>query len=151
MGGRMVWHVMAGVHPVVVHDRNPTAIRERGLTTIGAGIADSAPARYTWPRMTDGDIARGFGVELMITDLGMALEAAHEVGAALPGIALVKELYHLVPAAGHGGTGSQALVIGLDRTGPCAGEGPRRRSGVDPQRVQEQGKGSGWTRVQACS
>jgi 3-hydroxyisobutyrate dehydrogenase len=89
---------------------------ERVLETLGAGIAGSDLLRFMWPRIAAGDLAPGFRVEHLIKDLGLALDAAHDATVALPGTALVKELYHAVRAAGHAGAGTQALITALDRT-----------------------------------
>ncbi len=83
--------------------------------TLEAGIAGSDLMRYIWPRLAAGDLEPGFRVEHLIKDLGLALDAAHEATIALPGVALVKELYHEVLAAGYEGKGTQALLAALDR------------------------------------
>jgi 3-hydroxyisobutyrate dehydrogenase len=69
-----------------------------------------------WPRIASGDLEPGFRVEHLIKDLGIALDAAHDATVALPGTALVKELYHAVRAAGYAGKGTQALITALDRS-----------------------------------
>ena len=84
--------------------------------TLDAGIAGSPLMRYIWPRLATGDLEPGFRVEHVIKDLGLALDAAHEATIALPGVALMKELYHQVRAAGYAGKGTQALVAALDPT-----------------------------------
>ena len=89
---------------------------ETVLETLGTGIAGSNLMRYMWPRLAVGDLEPGFRVEHLIKDLGLALEAGHEALIALPGTALVKELYHAVRAAGGAGKGTQALILGLDRS-----------------------------------
>lgn len=90
--------------------------RERILSTLGAGITGSNLLRYMWPRLSTGDLEPGFRVEHLIKDLGLALDAAHDATVALPGTALVKELYHAVRAAGYAGKGTQALITALDRS-----------------------------------
>lgn len=90
---------------------------ERVLETLGGGIAGSGLMRFMWPRMASGDMEPGFRVEHLIKDLGLALEAGHDAGLALPGTAMVKELYHAVLAEGHAGAGTQAIIAALDRDG----------------------------------
>ncbi len=85
------------------------------LETLEAGIAGSDLMRYIWPRLASRDLEPGFRVEHVIKDLGLALDAAHEETIALPGVALIKELYHEVLAAGYAGKGTQALITVLDR------------------------------------
>jgi 3-hydroxyisobutyrate dehydrogenase len=87
------------------------------LDTLGTGIAGSNLMRYMWPRLAAGDMAPGFRVEHLIKDLGLALDAGHDATIALPGTALVKELYHAVRAAGGAGRGTQSLIMALDRAG----------------------------------
>ncbi len=88
---------------------------EAVLETLGAGIAGSGLMRFIWPRIAAGDLEPGFRVEHFIKDLGLALEAGHMSTIALPGTALVKELYHAVQAAGYTGKGTQALITAIDR------------------------------------
>ena len=83
--------------------------------TLSAGIAGSPLMRYIWPRLASRDMEPGFRVEHLLKDLGLALDAAHDATIALPGTALVKELYHEVRAAGYAGKGTQALIAALDR------------------------------------
>jgi 3-hydroxyisobutyrate dehydrogenase len=83
--------------------------------TLDAGIAGSPLLRYIWPRLASRDMEPGFRVEHLLKDLGLALDAAHDATIALPGTALVKELYHEVRAAGYAGKGTQALIAALDR------------------------------------
>jgi 3-hydroxyisobutyrate dehydrogenase len=86
------------------------------LETLSSGIAGSGLIRYVWPRLANDDLEPGFRVEHMIKDLGLALEAGHEATIALPGAALVKELYHAVRAAGYSGKGTQALIKAIDQS-----------------------------------
>lgn len=91
---------------------------ETVLETLEAGIVGSNLLRFMWPRIAAGDLEPGFRVEHLIKDLGLALDAGHEATVALPGTALVKELYHAVRAAGYAGKGTQALITALDRAWP---------------------------------
>ena len=52
--------------------------------------------RYIWPRLARGDLELGFRVEHLIKDLGLGRDAGHGATIALPGTALVTELYHTV-------------------------------------------------------
>jgi 3-hydroxyisobutyrate dehydrogenase len=115
---------MIGICEAFLYTRANGLNPETVLETLGAGIAGSDLMRYMWPRLAVGDMEPGFRVEHMIKDLGLALEAGHEVLIALPGTALVKELYQAVQAAGGAGKGTQALILGLD------GSADRRSTGV---------------------
>jgi 3-hydroxyisobutyrate dehydrogenase len=73
------------------------------------------------PRIVKRDFAPGFFVEHFIKDMGIALAEAGRMGIALPGLALVHQLYASVRAQGHGRRGTQALMLALEvmsNTGP---------------------------------
>jgi len=75
------------------------------------------------PRIAKRDFAPGFFVEHFIKDMGIALAEAERMGIALPGLALVHQLYLIVRAQGHGRSGTQALMIALEemsKTGPAS-------------------------------
>jgi 3-hydroxyisobutyrate dehydrogenase len=73
------------------------------------------------PRIVKRDFAPGFFVEHFIKDMGIALAEADRMNIALPGLALVHQLYAVVRAQGHGRRGTQALMLALEemsKTGP---------------------------------
>jgi 3-hydroxyisobutyrate dehydrogenase len=77
------------------------------------------------PRVIKRDFAPGFFVEHFIKDMGIALAEADRMNLALPGLALVHQLYTMVRAQGHGRRGTQALVLALEemsKTGPVGGK-----------------------------
>jgi 3-hydroxyisobutyrate dehydrogenase len=119
---------MLGISEAFLFARASGLRPETVLETLGAGIVGSNLLRYMWPRIAAGDLEPGFRVEHLIKDLGLALEAGHERTIALPGTALVKELYHAVRAAGYAGKGTQSLITALDRDW-----------GSDPDRGQSDG------------
>lgn len=49
-----------------------------------------------------------------IKDMGIALAEAERMNLALPGLALVKQLYESVRAQGYGRKGTQALLLALE-------------------------------------
>ena len=65
--------------------------------------------------MLKGDFEPGFFVEHFIKDMGIALNEAQRMGLAMPGLALVHQLYLALQAQGHGRRGTQALVLALER------------------------------------
>ncbi|GAF93307.1 unnamed protein product, partial [marine sediment metagenome] len=67
------------------------------------------------PRVAAGDFEPGFIVEHFIKDMGIALAEARAMGLALPGLALVEQLYQSLKACGGGRKGTQALMIVLDK------------------------------------
>jgi 3-hydroxyisobutyrate dehydrogenase len=50
-----------------------------------------------------------------LKDVGIALEEATRMGLALPGLALVQQLYLAVQSQGHGKSGTHALILALER------------------------------------
>lgn len=85
------------------------------IEAISAGAAGSWQLSNLGPKMVARDFAPGFKVDLMRKDLRLALENAGEQAAALPGLALVSQLFAAVAAAGGGEHGTQALATVLER------------------------------------
>ncbi|MHC4108527.1 MAG: NAD(P)-dependent oxidoreductase [Planctomycetota bacterium] len=88
---------------------------KRVLESVGSGAAGSWSLANLGPRMMRRDFAPGFFVDHFIKDLGIALDEAARLGLALPGLALVRQLYLSVRALGHGRCGTQALLLALER------------------------------------
>jgi len=83
------------------------------IDIIGQGAASSWSINTLGPRIVKGDYQPGFYVEHFIKDMGIALKEAAAVNLALPGLALVHQLYIAVQAQGHGRLGTQALMLAL--------------------------------------
>lgn len=83
------------------------------IDIIGKGAAGSWSINTLGPRIVQGDYRPGFYVEHFIKDMGIALREAEGMGLALPGLALVHQLYVAVKAHGHGKSGTQALMLAL--------------------------------------
>lgn len=87
-------------------------------TTIEAvknGAAGSWMLANRGPQMVAGDWRPGFTIDLQQKDLRLVLEAADELGAPLPGTALVFQLYRALQNQGLGGEGNHALVKALEK------------------------------------
>jgi 3-hydroxyisobutyrate dehydrogenase len=84
------------------------------LKSVGTGAAGSKALEVLAPRMLKGDFEPGFFVEHFIKDMGIALAEAERMNLALPGLALVKQLYEAVRAQGYGRKGTQALLLALE-------------------------------------
>ncbi|NQT58151.1 MAG: NAD(P)-dependent oxidoreductase [Bacteroidetes bacterium] len=84
------------------------------IDTISKGAAGCWSLDNLATRIAAGDFAPGFYVEHFIKDMGIALEEAAKMEIALPGLALVHQLYVGLKAAGHGKSGTQALILALD-------------------------------------
>ncbi|MCF8144026.1 MAG: NAD(P)-dependent oxidoreductase [Deltaproteobacteria bacterium] len=83
------------------------------IDIVEKGAAGSWSISNLGPRIVRGDYGPGFFVEHFIKDMAIALEESAAVGLALPGLALVQQLYIAVKAQGHGRSGTQALFLGL--------------------------------------
>ena len=83
------------------------------LRSVSTGAAGSWPLSNLAPRIIAGDFEPGFYVEHFIKDMKIALEEASRMKIALPGLALVNQLYHAVAAQGHARSGTQALMLAL--------------------------------------
>jgi 3-hydroxyisobutyrate dehydrogenase len=106
---------MIGVCEGLLYARRAGLDPARVLTSVGGGAAGSWSVANLAPRILRGDFAPGFAVEHFIKDLGIALDEAHRLGLAMPGLALAKQLYEAVRAQGHGRSGTQALYLALAR------------------------------------
>ena len=92
------------------------------IETIRGGAAACWVLDNLAPRIVKRDFAPGFFVEHFIKDMGIALGEAERMGVALPGLALVHQLYIALRAQGHGLSGTQALMLALESisaTGPA--------------------------------
>lgn len=87
------------------------------LTTVMQSIASGAAASWSLsnlaPRIVANNFDPGFFVEHFIKDMGIALDESKRMGLALPGVALVHQLYLSVAAQGHARSGTQALQLAL--------------------------------------
>lgn len=83
------------------------------LQSVSSGAAGSWSLTNLGPRIVRGDFAPGFYVEHFVKDMRIALSEAERMRLALPGLALVSQLYNAVAAQGHARSGTQALMIAL--------------------------------------
>jgi len=85
------------------------------LQSVGGGAAASWSLNNLGPRIINGDLEPGFYVEHFIKDMGIALDEAKKMGIALPGLALVHQLYVALQSQGYGRKGTQALIRALEK------------------------------------
>ena len=78
------------------------------------GAAGSWMLSNRGPQMIERDWRPGFTIDLQQKDLRLVLEAADELGVALPGTALVFQLYRALQRRGLGSEGNHALVKALE-------------------------------------
>jgi 3-hydroxyisobutyrate dehydrogenase len=90
---------------------DPTTV----LQSVGGGAAASWSLNNLGPRIIARNFEPGFFVEHFIKDMGIALDEARRMKIALPGLALVSQLYNAVQAQGYGRKGTQALMLALEQ------------------------------------
>ncbi|MDO5309767.1 MAG: NAD(P)-dependent oxidoreductase [Planctomycetia bacterium] len=106
---------MVGVCEALLYAYRAGLELEDVLASVSSGAAGSWSLSNLAPRILRGDFEPGFYVEHFIKDMGIALEDAQRLGLALPGLALVKQLYLALQAQGGGKLGTQALIQALAR------------------------------------
>jgi 3-hydroxyisobutyrate dehydrogenase len=104
---------MIGVCEALVYASKAGLDEQAVIDIVGKGAATSWCLNTMGPRIVQGDYKPGFYVEHFIKDMGIALREASAMGLALPGLALVHQLYVAVKAQGHGKSGTQALMLAL--------------------------------------
>jgi 3-hydroxyisobutyrate dehydrogenase len=90
---------------------------EAMLKAVSSGAAGSWMLTRLAPKMVAGDYKPGFFVDYQLKDLHLAAEAAHELGAPLPGAALAETLFRAASVQGHGRDGTQALYEVIRKLG----------------------------------
>ncbi|MEM6805682.1 MAG: NAD(P)-dependent oxidoreductase [Bacteroidota bacterium] len=85
------------------------------LEAISGGAAGCWTLSNLAPRIVNRNFDPGFYVEHFVKDMEIALQEAKAMNLALPGLALVHQLYKAVEAQGHGRKGTHALSLALER------------------------------------
>jgi 3-hydroxyisobutyrate dehydrogenase len=85
------------------------------IVSVGSGAAASWSVNQLGPKVVARDFAPGFYVEHFVKDMGIALREGRRMGLALPGLELAERLYREVVALGHGRSGTQALILAVER------------------------------------
>jgi 3-hydroxyisobutyrate dehydrogenase len=119
----LVAGTMIGVCESLVYAAKAGLDEKSVIDIVGKGAAASWCFNTLGPRIVHGDYKPGFYVEHFIKDMGIALGEASAMGLALPGLALVHQLYVAVKAQGHGKSGTQALMHALKHLSTPAGKG----------------------------
>ncbi len=83
------------------------------LQSIRGGAAGCWTLENLAPRVLNGNFDPGFMVEHFIKDMGIALDEAARMRLALPGLALVRQLYLATAAQGNARLGTHALYLAL--------------------------------------
>ncbi|HSM45770.1 MAG TPA: NAD(P)-dependent oxidoreductase [Acidimicrobiia bacterium] len=87
---------------------------KKTISAVEGGAAGSWMLSNRGPQMIERDWRPGFTIDLQQKDLRLVLEAADEVGAVVPGVALVYQLYRSLQERGLGSEGNHALVKALE-------------------------------------
>jgi 3-hydroxyisobutyrate dehydrogenase-like beta-hydroxyacid dehydrogenase len=87
---------------------------KKTLAAVEGGAAGSWMLSNRGPQMIERDWRPGFTIDLQQKDLRLVLEAADEVGAVMPGVSLVYQLYRSLQERGLGSEGNHALVKSLE-------------------------------------
>ena len=94
----------------------------RAIETLGAGAGGSWALAHLGPKIVQRDLAPGFMIALMQKDLRIVQDAAQALRVALPGTALVQQLFRAVEAEPGGDRlGTQALIRAIAKLAGAAG------------------------------
>jgi 3-hydroxyisobutyrate dehydrogenase len=85
------------------------------LEAISGGAAQSWQMDHRWATMDSDEFDFGFAIDWMRKDLGLAIDEARSLGAAVPVAALIDQFYAEVQASGAGRQDISALVRRLPR------------------------------------
>lgn len=106
---------MIGVCEALVYGHRAGLNLETMLSSISGGAAGCWTLSNLAPRVLKRDLEPGFSVDNFVKDMGIALAEAKRMKLALPGLALVHQLYVALQAQGEGMRGTQALTLVLER------------------------------------
>ena len=104
---------MIGVCESLLYGARAGLDLEKMLASIRGGAAGCWTLDNLAPRVVKGNFDPGFFVEHFIKDMAIALDEAVRMRLALPGLALVKQLYVATAAQGHARSGTHALYLAL--------------------------------------
>jgi 3-hydroxyisobutyrate dehydrogenase len=105
---------MIGVCESLFYGQKAGLDLEKVLQAISGGAAACWTLDNLAPRILKRNFDPGFFVDHFVKDMGLALEESRRMEIALPGLALVHEIYQRVQALGHGRKGTHALMLALE-------------------------------------
>jgi 3-hydroxyisobutyrate dehydrogenase len=106
---------MIGVCEALLYGYRAGLDLEQVLESISGGAAGCWSLTNLAPRILKRNFDPGFFVAHFIKDMGIALAEARRMNLSLPGLALVHQLYLSVAANGGERSGTQALMLALER------------------------------------
>lgn len=104
---------MIGVCEALLYAYKAGLDLETALKSVSSGAAGSWSLSNLAPRIIAGNFDPGFFVEHFLKDLRIVLDESRRMGIALPGVALVEQLYRATAAQGHAKDGTQSLMLAL--------------------------------------
>jgi 3-hydroxyisobutyrate dehydrogenase len=104
-----------GVCEALLYARKAGLDPKTVLQSVGGGAAASWQLNTLGPRMIDRNFEPGFYAEHFIKDMTIALDEARRMKLAMPGLALVAQLFNAVQAQGMGRKGTHALLLALEK------------------------------------
>jgi 3-hydroxyisobutyrate dehydrogenase len=111
----LVAGTMIGVCEALLYAQRAGLDLDRVLASVSSGAAGSWALSNLAPRIVTGDLGPGFYVEHFVKDMGIVLDECRRTGLALPGLALVHQLYTALVAQGDARLGTHALIRALAR------------------------------------
>jgi 3-hydroxyisobutyrate dehydrogenase len=120
----MIAGTMIGMCEALLYGHKAGLNLDTMFETIRGGAPGCCSHDNYSPRILKRDYAPGIVFDHYIKDMGIALAEADRMSIALPGLALVHQLYTVVRAQGHGRRGTQALMLALEemsKTGEVRG------------------------------
>ena len=108
---------MIGVCESLIYGHKAGLDLETMLSSITGGAAGCWALSNLAPRILKRNFDPGFFVEHFVKDMGIALEEAKRMNLALPGLALVHQMYISLLANDGGKYGTQALLLVLEQMG----------------------------------
>ena len=118
----LVAGTMIGVVESLLYAQRAGLDAHHVIDVIGKGAASSWSINTLGPRIADGNFSPGFYIKHFVKDMGIALEEARRARMALPGLALVHQLYISAMAMGWENLGTQGLYQVLAAMNRNAGD-----------------------------
>jgi 3-hydroxyisobutyrate dehydrogenase len=106
---------MIGVCEALLYARKSGLDCQTMVKTISKGAAGCWSLDNLAPRILNDNYQPGFMIDHFVKDMGIALSESKMMGLALPGLALVEQLYLSLQGSNQGELGTQALILALDR------------------------------------
>lgn len=111
----LVVTTMQGIAEALVFAEAGGLDLDKTLAAVSGGAAASWALTNRAPQMTARDWRPGFTIDWQTKDVRLVLEAADQLGVALPSTSLIFQHYRALQATGLGGEGNHALIKAVER------------------------------------